>query len=105
MTAIIDELERELSGVSPAEAPALIVRLAACQAVLASKMSADAIDRTRKMTLDDQLLGVEPAAKILGVSTHWLYRHSSTLPFTRRLGPKQLRFSRVAMGEWIKTQQ
>jgi len=41
----------------------------------------------------DHLLHAEEAAKILCVSPDWLYRHASHLPFTRKLGPKMLRFS------------
>jgi predicted DNA-binding transcriptional regulator AlpA len=42
---------------------------------------------------DDRLLTAEEAAKAIGVSSDWLYRHSKQLPFTRKLGPKMLRFS------------
>jgi predicted DNA-binding transcriptional regulator AlpA len=42
---------------------------------------------------DDRLLDTEEASKVLQVSPDWLYRNSRRLPFTRRLGPKALRFS------------
>jgi len=41
----------------------------------------------------DRLLDAKEAAEILSVSEDWLYRRKSKLPFTRRLGPKMLRFS------------
>jgi len=41
----------------------------------------------------DKLLDAEEAAMILHVSKDWLYRHACHLPFTRKLGPKVLRFS------------
>ena len=42
---------------------------------------------------EDKALDAEEAAQILKVSPDWLYKHHKTLPFTRKLGPKMLRFS------------
>jgi predicted DNA-binding transcriptional regulator AlpA len=42
---------------------------------------------------EDRLLTVEETAKMLSVAPDWLYRHAKRLPFTRKLGPKMLRFS------------
>jgi predicted DNA-binding transcriptional regulator AlpA len=44
-------------------------------------------------SFDDRLLHTEEASKVLQVSPDCLYRNSRKLPFTRRLGPKALRFS------------
>ena len=41
----------------------------------------------------DRLLTAEQAGKILSTSPDWIYRHATQLPFTRKLGPKMLRFS------------
>jgi predicted DNA-binding transcriptional regulator AlpA len=41
----------------------------------------------------DRLLSVEEAAEILAMSTDSLYRQARKLPFTRKVGPKMLRFS------------
>ena len=41
----------------------------------------------------DRLLTAEEAAEMLSMSTDWLYRNAKKLPFTRKLGPKMLRFS------------
>ncbi len=41
----------------------------------------------------DYLLNAKEAAKLLSVSEDWLYKHHKKLPFTRKLGPKMLRFS------------
>ncbi len=50
------------------------------------------IQAASKQNLDN-LLDAEEAAMILHVSKDWLYRHACHLPFTRKLGPKVLRFS------------
>jgi predicted DNA-binding transcriptional regulator AlpA len=41
----------------------------------------------------DRLLTAEEAAEMISMSTDWLYRNAKKLPFTRKLGPKVLRFS------------
>ncbi|MEE8115300.1 MAG: hypothetical protein V3T23_13220 [Nitrososphaerales archaeon] len=41
----------------------------------------------------DRLLDAVEASKALSVSPDWLYKHHKTLPFTRKLGPRMLRFS------------
>ena len=53
----------------------------------------------------DHLLDVKAAAKVLSVSKEWLYDHASRLPFTRKLGPKMLRFSYLEMMKWAKTKK
>ena len=42
---------------------------------------------------EDRLLDAGEAAMVLSVSEDWLYRNARKLPFTRKLGPKMLRFS------------
>ena len=39
---------------------------------------------------------------MLQLSPDWLYRNSRKLPFTRRLGPKALRFSYRGIQMWIR---
>lgn len=41
----------------------------------------------------DKLLSAAEAAKLLQVSTRWLYRHAATLPYAVRLSPTVVRFS------------
>ena len=54
---------------------------------------------------EDRLLDAEETAKVLSVSPDWLYRHSSRLPFTRKLGPKMLRFSYQGVQKWLTTRK
>ena len=54
---------------------------------------------------DDQLLDALEASKILSVSEDWIYRHASRLPFTRKLGPKMLRFSCQGIQKWLATRK
>jgi len=53
----------------------------------------------------DRLLDADETSKILSVSPDWLYKHHKTLPFTRRLGPKMLRFSYQGIQKWLATRK
>jgi predicted DNA-binding transcriptional regulator AlpA len=46
---------------------------------------------------NDELLTVKQAAELLHMSESWVYRHADRLPFTRRLSPKALRFSKKGL--------
>jgi len=49
------------------------------------------------------LLTAHDAAQMLSVSPDWLYCNARKLPFSRKLGPKMLRFSRLGIEKWIAT--
>ena len=53
----------------------------------------------------DQLVDAEEAARLLCVSADWLYRHAKKLPFTRKLGPKMLRFSSLGIQKYLATRK
>ena len=53
----------------------------------------------------DRLLTAEQAAEILSTSPDWLYRHANRLPFTRKLGPRMLRFSYQGIQKWLATRK
>ena len=50
----------------------------------------------------DRLLGVADAAAKLGATRDWVYRNADHLPFTVRLGKKQLRFSEAGIERYIR---
>jgi predicted DNA-binding transcriptional regulator AlpA len=47
----------------------------------------------------------EEAARALGVSVRWLYRHHRQLPFARKLSRKTLRFSESGLRRWQATRK
>ncbi|MGH7770943.1 MAG: helix-turn-helix transcriptional regulator [Candidatus Binatia bacterium] len=53
----------------------------------------------------ERLLTAEEAAQLLSVSPDWLYRHAKRLPFSRKLGPKMLRFSYQGILKWLATRK
>ena len=50
---------------------------------------------------EDRFLTIEEAAKMLNVSSDWLYRNSGKLPFRRKLGPKMVRFSSRGIQKYL----
>ncbi len=54
---------------------------------------------------NDRLLDPEEAAKLLSVSEDWLYHQAKKLPFTRKLGPRLLRFSYQGMMKWMESKK
>lgn len=54
---------------------------------------------------EDRLMDAEEAAKLLSVSQDWLYHHGKKLPFTRKLGPKMLRFSSQGIQRYLATRK
>jgi predicted DNA-binding transcriptional regulator AlpA len=54
---------------------------------------------------DERLLSAEQAAQLLSVSPDWIYRHAKKFPFTRKLGPKMLRFSYQGILKWLPTRK
>jgi predicted DNA-binding transcriptional regulator AlpA len=53
------------------------------------------------LNTEDRLIEADEAAKVLGVSPDWVYRNAKKLPFTRKLGPKMLRFSASGIQKYL----
>lgn len=50
---------------------------------------------------DDEAVDVRAAAKLIGMTSTWLYRNAKKLPFTRRIGPRTLRFSVAGIRRYL----
>jgi excisionase family DNA binding protein len=53
----------------------------------------------------ERLLKPEEAAELLSVSEDWLYHQANKLPFTRKLGPRLLRFSYQGIMKWMESKK
>jgi predicted DNA-binding transcriptional regulator AlpA len=49
----------------------------------------------------DRTLDLAEAATLLGVKPAWLTRHARTLPFTRKLGHRTVRYSEAGIRRWL----
>ena len=79
----------------------MLAQLAAFQSALAARLILEAGKEEKPGNqTPEELLTAEQAAALLNVSVDWIYRHAPSLPFTRRLSRKALRFSRAALLKW-----
>ena len=78
----------------------MLARIGALQPILIGRLASLGSDH--KESKSDTLLNVEEASERLGVSKDWLYRHAKELPFTKRIGHRQLRFSDMGIEKYIR---
>jgi predicted DNA-binding transcriptional regulator AlpA len=81
----------------------LLVTLTAAQ--IRDMIREEIISALSRAVQDDRLLDIDEASKLLSVSPDWLYRNAKSLPFTRKLGAKMLRFSFQGIKKWLSTRQ
>lgn len=85
----------------PEVARDLLVRVVGLQTVLLARaLSTPAGWNGQPEGPGDRLLTPDEAARLLGVTPAWLYRHASRLPFARKLSRKCLRFSEAGLRKW-----
>ncbi len=53
----------------------------------------------------DRLLDAQETAKLLSVTTDWLYRNAKKLSFSRKLGHKMLRFSSQGIQRYLASKK
>lgn len=92
---------RSLVESTPApELPELIGDLETAKAVAWARLTAPSIDElTEPPGTEARNLDVAEAAKRLGMSRDWLYRHASELPFAVRIG-RRVVFDSLALERW-----
>lgn len=98
-----DELQRVLSAareLPQEELPKLLGELEEIRCTAMARLSVS----TPAAPLPDELLDVDEAACLLGVSNDYVYRHHGSFPFTRRVG-RSLRFSARGIDEYIGQQK
>ncbi len=80
--------------------PGLIGDLEAARAAAWARLTAVRVDvRTEEPDTEGRNLDVAEAAKRLGISRDWLYKHASRLPFAVRIG-RRLVFDSLALERW-----
>lgn len=103
---IIDLLQdpQRVAEIPEQEIPTLLLQVAGLLTTLSARSGIPANGKANPAEAD-QLLTVEEAAPKLSVSKDWLYRHANKLPFTVRLGHRQLRFSARGITKYIRQRQ
>jgi excisionase family DNA binding protein len=65
-------------------------------------MQAEVQEIVRFIRHQDRLLTIDQVAEQLFVSKDWVYRNGKKLTFTKKLGPKMVRFSEPGLQKWLK---
>lgn len=99
-------MDVDIARLDETELPSALTGLAAGIAVLAAR-SFEVAGRLRPESslrnTHDDLVDVHEAARVLGMSVKWVYRHASKLPFAVRVG-RSLRFSRAGIEKYRRAQ-
>lgn len=93
------DLRTLVEGTPAPELPQLIGELEAAKAVAWARLTAPAADTPAVPHAEARNLDITEAAKRLGMSRDWLYRHASELPFTLRIG-RRVVFDSLALERW-----
>ncbi len=103
--APLDVLETALRQARPEARGALVASvLAWAAAKLAAAQAAPPAPAEPGVSGPDANLSAPEAARRLGVSMDWLYKHASGLPFTIRIG-RRLLFSSRGLERWNRLRQ
>jgi excisionase family DNA binding protein len=62
-------------------------------------------EKSQLAQTSEQMLTAKEAATLLACSEDWLYRNAKKLPFAKKLGPKNLRFSKSGLEKWLVLRQ
>ncbi len=91
----------KVASVPQEEIPAMRGELAMLDTLLLARLLREGDGGTDKRTQKDRLLKVDEAAKRLGASKDYIYRHAAKLPFTVRIG-RQIRSSEAGIDKFIR---
>ncbi len=103
------KLLRENADACPREAlPDLVAELARALVIATLRLSENGRSLERPapdIRPPGKLIDANAAAKLLGTKVQWLYDRADELPFTRRLGPRTLRFDEAGIRRWLETRR
>ena len=97
--ALIEELAARINNSQPDDLPNILAALAALSAATAAKALCESPVRCGVPESPDENLSTAEAARRLGISKDYLYRHWNRLPFVRRIG-RRLLFSARGLDRW-----
>lgn len=98
--ASLRDLAEQFDALPAAALPAAVTAVAALLASVASRAIGSQPSARPEAQVADENLSVEEAARRLGISKDYVYRHARRLPFTRRVG-RRLLFSSRGLAAWM----
>jgi predicted DNA-binding transcriptional regulator AlpA len=96
-------IDLDINSIPFEELPRLILALSA--RLVAAPRPTTAIEPAAKAGDEDRLITTREAAALLGHSKKWIYRNITKLPFARRIGPRDFRFSLIGLRKWQARQR
>src|SRR5215831_5477110 len=110
MTPVLHELldtPDRIAEIPHAHIPRVLGELEGLRVALLAQLITHSVAATlaakphEKSQSTDRLLKPTEAAALLKVTTRWLYRHHRSLPFTRKLSRRLLRFDEAGLHRWV----
>ena len=102
----LSKLLKDIESLDSEQLSPVLAQVTALQTALLAKLLVQKEQQHRiDSAPEDHLLTVPEAAERLGTSCDWLYRHAHKLPFTIRLGSRQLRFSSRGIERYLRNRQ
>jgi predicted DNA-binding transcriptional regulator AlpA len=95
----LDRLLADLDRLPTDQLPLALGALEAAKAHLWTRLTTSHSPSTRPVAVPapsdgtDRTVDVREAARLLGMSPSWVYRHARELPFAHRVGSRAVRFS------------
>ncbi len=104
---LVARLEEALAQASPDALPEILGELERVKARLWVRMlgGTPSKEAHKPPPPEDRLLTPEEAARALNTTATWIYRNSKSLPFTRKLSRKCLRFSENGLRKWMESRR
>jgi excisionase family DNA binding protein len=102
----VKDIDALVSGAEPRDLPNLASALAGALStvlVRSAALTLHAAPPSRPEAIE--LLTIDEASRRLGLPKCWLYRHAKTLPFTRKLGHRTLRFDARGLERWASARR
>jgi len=101
---VFAELNKYIEQAPPGELPGLIGRLEEFKARAWARLNQPAAGPVSPILTETVggLVDIHEAARLLGMSTSWLYRNASTFPFVVKLNGRNLRFNVNGMEKWLR---
>ena len=98
------ELKEEIANLTPEQVPDVLGQLEQLKAVAWVQLLTPNGRNLSGIQPPDELVNEREAARRLGLSLDYIYRHARQLPFTVRVG-RQLRFSARGIARYIERRQ
>ncbi len=100
---LLEAVQKQVPEVPTEAIPTLIIQSAALQSALAARLAM--LTGTDHADGPDRLLTPAAMADLMSVSVRTVYRSKGRWPFTRKLGPRTLRFSEAHYHRWLATRK